>query len=184
VKFKIKIPANVAFKIGVSDTYTNQNAVTFPANATTYGLVRNGLWGTATIPVSALAGTNIDLRSMRDQFQIASDPAALPTTPFQFAIDDVIWDSETIQPPPPIGTVTQAGATTLNFSVATTSWADVHYSVNNGGQLNYRMRQEGGNNTFSATGLKIGDVIRYNFTYWDTVKNYAIDTAQQTYTMK
>ncbi|EEF23117.1 secreted glucosidase, putative, partial [Ricinus communis] len=42
LKLKIKIPANVAFTVGIQDTYTNQNAVKFPANATTYGLVRNG----------------------------------------------------------------------------------------------------------------------------------------------
>jgi len=40
MKLKIKIPANVAFTIGVQDTYTNQNSVKFPANATTYGLVQ------------------------------------------------------------------------------------------------------------------------------------------------
>jgi hypothetical protein len=26
--------------------------------------------------------------------------------------------------------------------------------------------------------------VRYSFTYWDVAKNYAIDTAQQSYTMK
>src|SRR5450830_254056 len=55
LKLKIKIPANVAFTVGIQDTYTNQNSVKFPANATTYGLVRNGDWGTATIPIADLA---------------------------------------------------------------------------------------------------------------------------------
>ena len=32
--------------------------------------------------------------------------------------------------------------------------------------------------------LITGDVVRYSFTYWDTAHNYAVDTAQQTYTMK
>jgi hypothetical protein len=68
--------------------------------------------------------------------------------------------------------------------VRTGSWADVHYTVNGGGQLNYRMRQDAGNNTYSAGGLKVGDVVRYNFTYWDASKNYAVDTAQQSFTMK
>jgi hypothetical protein len=72
----------------------------------------------------------------------------------------------------------------LQFSVRTTSWADVHYTVNNGGQQNFRMRQDGGNNTYSAGGLKVGDVVRYSFTYWDVAKNYAIDSPQQSYTMK
>jgi len=42
IKLKIKAPGNVAFKIGVLDTYTNHSWVTFPANTTAYGLVRNG----------------------------------------------------------------------------------------------------------------------------------------------
>lgn len=70
------------------------------------------------------------------------------------------------------------------FTVRTTSWADVHYTVNGGGQQNFRMRQDGGVNTFTTSGLKIGDVVRYNFTYWDVAKNYAVDTVQQSYTMK
>jgi hypothetical protein len=26
--------------------------------------------------------------------------------------------------------------------------------------------------------------VRYSFTYWDTARNFAVDTAQQSYTMK
>ena len=66
----------------------------------------------------------------------------------------------------------------------TSSWADVHYTVNGAGQQNFRMRQDGGNNTYSAGGLKAGDVVRYSFTYWDVAKNYAIDSPWQSYTMK
>jgi hypothetical protein len=60
----------------------------------------------------------------------------------------------------------------------------VHYTVNNGVQQNVRMRLDGSANTYTAGGLKIGDVVRYSFTYWDPVRNYAIDTAQASYTMK
>ena len=42
LKFRIKIPANVTFKIGVIDVWGNQFYVSFPANQTRYGLVRNG----------------------------------------------------------------------------------------------------------------------------------------------
>jgi beta-glucanase (GH16 family) len=190
MKFRIKIPANVAFNIGVQDTYTNQNSVNFPPNLTAYGLVRDGNWGTATIPVASLAGAKVALQSMLDQFQIFSDAARLPTAPFQFAIDDIVWDTgvpgptPTPTPTPTPISATQTNATSLLFSVRTTSWADVHYTVNGAGQQNFRMRQDAGNNTYTAGGLKIGDVVRYNFTYWDTSKNYAVDTALQTYTMK
>lgn len=188
MKFRIKIPANVSFNIGIGDTYTNQNWVSFPANTTTYGLVRNGDWGIATVPVSTLIGPGVALQSILDIFMISSNANALPASTFQFAIDDIVWDSgtTTTTPPPSSGPtfVTQTSSTTLQFTTTTGSWADVHYTVNNGAQQNLRMRLDGSTNTYSAGGLKIGDVVRYSFTYWDTAKNFAVDTAQQSYTMK
>ena len=58
------------------------------------------------------------------------------------------------------------------------------YTVNGGGQINVRMTQSSGVNSYTASGLKSGDVVRYSFTYWNTTNNYAVDTAQQTYTMQ
>lgn len=186
MKFRIKIPANVSFNIGVGDTYTNQNWVNFPANTTAYGLVRNGDWAQASIPVSTLIGPKVALQSLLDVFMISSDANKLPASAFQFAIDDIVWDSGSTTPPPPSGPtyVTQTSATTLQFTTTTGSWADVHYTVNDGVQQNVRMRLDGTTNTYSAGGLKIGDVVRYSFTYWDTARNYAVDTALQTYTMQ
>ncbi|WP_229422676.1 hypothetical protein [Telluria aromaticivorans] len=193
MKFRIKIPAKVSFNIGIGDTYTNQNWVNFPANTTTHGLVRNGDWATGIIPVTTLAGPKVALQSLLDTFMISIDAARLPASTFQFAIDDIVWDSgstttppPTTPPPPPTGPtwVTQTSSTTLQFSTSTGSWADVHHTVNNGAQQNFRMRLDGTTNTFSAGGLKIGDVVRYAFTYWDTARNFAVDTAQLTYTMK
>ncbi|SDD31870.1 hypothetical protein SAMN05428966_1048 [Massilia sp. PDC64] len=186
MKFRIKIPANVSFNIGVGDTYTNQNWVSFPANTTAYGLVRNGDWAQASIPVSTLIGPKVALQSLLDVFMISSDANNLPASTFQFAIDDIVWDSGTTTTPQPSGPtyVTQTSATTLQFTTTTGSWADVHYTVNNGTQQNVRMRLDGTTNTYTAGGLKIGDVVRYSFTYWDTARNFAVDTAQQSYTMK
>ncbi|MDB5961220.1 MAG: glycoside hydrolase [Massilia sp.] len=188
MKFRIKIPANVSFNIGIGDTYTNQNWVSFPANTTAYGLVRNGDWAIATVPVSTLIGPAVALQSILDIFMISSNANALPASAFQFAIDDIVWDSGTTTTTPPLASgptaVTQTSSTTLQFTTTTGSWADVHYTVNNGAQQNVRMRLDGSTNTYSAGGLKIGDVVRYTFTYWDTARNYAVDTAQQSYTMK
>jgi beta-glucanase (GH16 family) len=190
MRFRIKIPANVAFKIGVGDTYTNQNWVNFPANTTTYGLVRSGDWATATVPVGTLLGTKVAPQSLLDVFMIANADGTTPASAFQFAIDDIVWDSGTgtgTTTPPPASaptSITQTSATTLQFTTTTGSWADVHYTVNGGGQQNVRMRLDGSTNTFIAGGLKIGDVVRYSFTYWDTARNGAVDTAQQTYTMQ
>lgn len=188
MRFRIKIPANVSFNIGVGDTYTNQNWVNFPANTTTHGLVRNGEWAQAAIPVSTLLGTKVAAQSLLDVFMISSDANRLPASTFQFAIDDIVWDSGTTTPPPTTPTgptwVNQPSSTTLQFNTNTGSWADVHYTVNNGAQQNIRMRLDGSTNTYVAGGLKIGDVVRYSFTYWDTARNFAVDTAWQSYTMK
>ena len=60
----------------------------------------------------------------------------------------------------------------------------MHYTVNNGAQQNVRMRLDGTTNTFTAGGLAIGNVVRYSFTYWNPATNGAVDTAQQSYTMR
>ncbi|OHU88155.1 MULTISPECIES: glycoside hydrolase family 16 protein [Pseudoalteromonas] len=91
LRFRIKIPANVAFKVGISDTYTNENWLTFPANETKYGLVRNGEWAQAVIPVSELAGPLIALQSLKSHFSILSVDGQIPKSPFSMAIDDIIW---------------------------------------------------------------------------------------------
>lgn len=111
LKFRIKIPANVAFKVAINDTYTNSGSVTFPANTTTYGLVRNGDWAQASIPIADIRGINA-LQSMSQLFSIASVDGQLPTTAFDFAIDDVLWDC---------GTSAACQPTTTSSSVATSS---------------------------------------------------------------
>jgi hypothetical protein len=88
LKFRIKIPAHVTFKIGVIDAWGNQYYVSFPANQTTYGLARDGEWGQAAIPVADIRGTAIDLRMMSYAFVILEENG----TPCQFALDDIYWD--------------------------------------------------------------------------------------------
>ncbi|SFR71157.1 Beta-glucanase, GH16 family [Mitsuaria sp. PDC51] len=185
LKFRIKIPANVSFNIGIGDTYTNQNWVNFPANTTAFGLVRNGEWATATVPVSTLIGPKVALQSIADIFMFSGDNNRLPTSAFQFAIDDVVWESGTTtqEPPTPAG-ITQPSATTVKFTEPTGTWADVHYTINGGGQMNVRMLKEGSGNAYTVTGMKQGDVVRFNFTYWDPARNGAYDTALQSYTVK
>jgi hypothetical protein len=91
LKFRIKIPANVTFKIGVIDTWGNQNYVQLPANQTKYGLVRNGNWGQVSIPVSELRGLAIDLRMLSYEFVILEESG----TACEFALDDIYWESGT-----------------------------------------------------------------------------------------
>ncbi len=89
IRFMIKIPANVTFKIGIIDAWGNQSYVTFPANQTKYGLVRNGQWGQASIPVSEIRGLYIDLRMLSYAFVILEENG----TACEFALDDIYWDA-------------------------------------------------------------------------------------------
>jgi beta-glucanase (GH16 family) len=88
LNFRIKIPANVTFKIGIIDAWSNQSWITFPAFQTTYGLVRDGEWGQASIPVADIRGIAIDLRMMSYPFAILEENG----TPCEFALDDIYYD--------------------------------------------------------------------------------------------
>lgn len=191
IKLKIKAPANVAFKIGILDNYTNHGWVTFPANTTAYGLVRNGEWGTATIPVAEIAGPLVALQSMNSLFEFLSVDGFNPGATFQMAFDDIVWDSGTgttqkvavaaaaTAAPAVAGasSATQAGATTLAFAATASGWVDVHYCVNGGELQSVRMRQDGSTSRYTAGGLKKGDVVEYRFTAWDTQRQVATDSA-------
>ncbi|CAM4006031.1 glycoside hydrolase family 16 protein [Pseudoalteromonas byunsanensis] len=91
LRFRIKIPKNVAFKVGISDTYSNENWLTFAANETRYGLTRDGDWAQAVVPIDELAGPLIALQSLKSHFSIASVDGQIPRAPFSMAIDDIIW---------------------------------------------------------------------------------------------
>lgn len=88
LNFHIKIPANISFQIGVIDTWGNQHYVEFPVNQTTYGLVRNGEWGQASIPVSDLRGEFIDMRMLTYEFVILEVNGAN----CEFALDNIYYD--------------------------------------------------------------------------------------------
>jgi beta-glucanase (GH16 family) len=53
-------------------------------------------------------------------------------------------------------------------------WADLHYQVNGGGQLNVRMNPSGTNHFFDVGGLSVGATVRYFFTVG--LSTGAIDT--------
>jgi CxxC motif-containing protein (DUF1111 family) len=76
---------------------------------------------------------------------------------------------------------TQLDADSAEFFVNSNSWADIHYKINGALQQNVRMTQSGGRNTLALNGLTNGDVVDYNFSYWDTSINRQIDTAWQNY---
>jgi len=88
LKFMIKIPANISFQIGIIDAWGNQSYVDFPGNQTTYGLVRDGNWGQASIPVEDIRGEFIDLRMLSYEFVILEVNGAS----CEFGLDDIYWE--------------------------------------------------------------------------------------------
>jgi hypothetical protein len=88
LKFMIKIPANISFQIGIIDAWGNQSYVDFPGNQTTYGLVRDGNWGQASIPVEDIRGEWIDLRMLSYEFVILEVNGASCA----FGLYDIYWD--------------------------------------------------------------------------------------------
>lgn len=88
LKFRIRIPANVTFKVGIIDAWGNQSWIPFPAHQTTYGLVRDGEWGQASIPVADIRGLLMDLRMLSYPFAILEESGAS----CEFAVDDIYYD--------------------------------------------------------------------------------------------
>ena len=88
LKFRIKIPSNVSFQIGIIDAWGNQSYVEFPSGQTKYGLVRDGEWGQASIPIEDIRGDYIDLRMLSYEFVILEVNGAS----CEFALDDIYWE--------------------------------------------------------------------------------------------
>ncbi len=54
----------------------------------------------------------------------------------------------------------------LEFYVNGATFADLHYKINNGGQVNVAMTNKGGGNfVYSVENMKQGDVVQHFFTY-------------------
>jgi beta-glucanase (GH16 family) len=89
-------------------------------------------------------------------------------------------------------TAAEARAATSGFTITSSSsvqfwvndapWADLHYQINGGGQLNVRMAVSGTSNTFNVTAVPAGAVVRYFFTIGSSTGG-AVDTAWSQFTM-
>ena len=87
---------------------------------------------------------------------------------------------------------TQAHAATSGFTITSSSsvqfwvndapWADLHYQINGGVQLNVRMAVNGTSNTFDVTAVPAGATVRYFFTIGSATGG-ATDTAWSQFTM-
>ncbi|MFO7810516.1 MAG: hypothetical protein R6V47_03995, partial [Candidatus Delongbacteria bacterium] len=86
INFKIKIPEDVTFEIGLIDIIGNESYVEFPSGETVFGLERNGEWGQARIPVGDIRA-DLDLEMLSYEFIFLEERG----TECEFAIDDIYW---------------------------------------------------------------------------------------------
>ncbi len=93
LRFKIKIPADIDFRIGITDNFTNESWITLPAFQTQYGLVRDGAWGEVTIPLIDFAGS-IAFQDIFYMFAISSVDGAFPSYIFDMCVDDIVWEED------------------------------------------------------------------------------------------
>ena len=75
---------------------------------------------------------------------------------------------------------TTTSSSSVQFFVHGADWADLHYQVNGGTQLNVRMTPNGTNHSYDVTGLSNGATVRYFFTVGASTG--AFDTAWTTFT--
>jgi len=76
---------------------------------------------------------------------------------------------------------TLTSSSSVRFYVNDASWADLHYTINGGGQQNVRMIASGTNHTYNVTGVPSGAAVRYFFTIG--TGGTAVDTAWAQFTM-
>ena len=91
LKFNLKVPADLSFRIGITDNYTNESWIAFGANESKYGLVRNGEWSQVEIPLIDFAGL-IAFQNMNYMFAISSVDGAFPSSNVQIGVDNIVWD--------------------------------------------------------------------------------------------
>ncbi|MDY7230359.1 glycoside hydrolase family 16 protein [Hyalangium rubrum] len=77
---------------------------------------------------------------------------------------------------------TVTSSSSIQFWVKEAAWADLHYTINGGTQLNVRMTASGTNHSYNVTGVPSGAAVRYFFTIGPT-SGGAYDTAWAQFTM-
>ncbi|TMQ06829.1 MAG: glycoside hydrolase family 16 protein [Deltaproteobacteria bacterium] len=77
---------------------------------------------------------------------------------------------------------TITSSSSVQFWVNDAPWADLHYQINGGVQLNVRMTANGTNHTYDVTAVPGGAIVRYFFTI-GSFTGGATDTAWSQFTM-
>jgi len=155
LKFRIKIPGDVSFRIGLTDNYTNEKYIEFPAGQTKYGLVRNGEWGQVEIPLEDFTGL-LAFQDIGYMFAITSLDGALPTSTFELAIDDIVWSDGNTQDPPVVTSIAVSPAnSTINEGETIQLQASAIDQYGAPISTNFTWSTSGGN--ISSSGLYTGN---------------------------
>ncbi|WP_344924118.1 carbohydrate-binding protein [Aquimarina addita] len=147
LKFRINIPADVSFRVGITDNFTNESFVNFPAGETKYGLTRNGQWGEVEIPLEDFAGL-IAFQNINYMFAISSIDGSFPSTTFQFGVDDIVWEDGN-------------GNTTVSVTGISVSPSNTSLSVGSTQQITATINPSGASNqniTWSSSNTSIATV--------------------------
>ncbi|MFT7560482.1 MAG: hypothetical protein ACI93R_002402 [Flavobacteriales bacterium] len=94
LKFRIKIPGEVPFKVGILDSSGNTVWVEFPLEIEQFGFRHTGEWEEVSIPISAFTNGLINLGSLDYAFTLLNITDNLPQDSFQLQFDYIIWDIE------------------------------------------------------------------------------------------
>jgi hypothetical protein len=81
----------------------------------------------------------------------------------------------------PYGLVSLADGNAILY-LNTTDWADAHFTINQGGQQNIRMTQNGARNEYNLNGLNHNDSVTVYFTYFDSECACVKDSSHTTFT--
>ena len=93
LEFKVKVPEDLGFRVGIFDKSSSESWIEFPANTSKYGLTRNGEWSSISIPISDFSN-DLDFTNIHYLFTLSSLDSDLPTSSFTLGIDEILWRQE------------------------------------------------------------------------------------------
>jgi endoglucanase Acf2/chitodextrinase len=136
--------------------------------------------GTSATVSNLSAGTSYDFSVSAVDMQ---DNESSKTSPITVTTNTTTDTSSTVSGENWNATLTQLDSSRVEFEFdhdADSEWADVHYTINGGTQLNHRMTQQTGSHTHVADDISTGDTIEYYFTYEEDGLAYDTETYEYT----
>jgi endoglucanase Acf2/chitodextrinase len=150
--------------------------------------VNNAPWADVHYIVNNGAQQNLRMTASggNNSYTLASVPAGATVT-YRFTIGlagggatETAWITFTVGTQNGAHGHTISGAN-VQFYANNAPWADLHYTINGGGQQNIRMTAAGGNNTYTLANVPSGTSVTYRFTI-GVAAGGATETAWTTFT--